>query len=137
VTEAATSRPSLAEFAGFLAIGGAAAMMNLVSRYLLDFAMPFEAAVVIAYAIGMTAGFAMFQFFIYRGVSMLQPRRLVRFAWVNLFGLTLAWAVSSVLARIVLPSVGWDWHPFEIAHLGGVGAPAICSYFLNKYYTFA
>ncbi len=137
MTPPAHTRPSFAEFARFISIGGAAATVNLVSRYLLDFAMPFEAAVVLAYAIGMAAGFAMFQLFIYRGVSILQRKRLMRFAWVNLFGLTLAWAVSSLLARQVLPALGYDWHPFEIAHLAGVAAPAICSYFLNKYYTFA
>lgn len=137
MTEAATNRPNITEFAQFIAIGGAAAGVNLVARYLLNFAVPFEAAVLIAYLIGMVAGFAMFQILIYRGVSMMQPHRIVRFAWVNLFGATLAWAVSSVMAREFLPAIGWAWHPFEIAHLAGVAAPAISSYFLNKYYTFA
>lgn len=137
MTEAATTRPNLAEFSRFIAIGGAAAGVNLLARYLLNFAMPFEAAVVLAYLIGMVAGFAMFQVFIYRGASMLQPHRIVRFAWVNLFGATLAWTVSIVMARQILPIIGWTWHPFELAHLAGVAAPAICSYFLNKYYTFA
>ena len=137
MTEAAITRPNLAEFARFLVVGGAAAIVNLLARFLLNFAMPFEAAVITAYLIGMLAGFVMFQMFIYRGASILQPRRIVRFAWVNLFGATLAWAVSSAMARQFLPIIGWTWHPFEIAHLVGVAAPAISSYFLNKYYTFA
>jgi putative flippase GtrA len=33
--------------------------------------------------------------------------------------------------------LGWTWHPFEIAHLCAVAAPAITSYFLHKHYTFA
>ncbi|MFT3721999.1 MAG: GtrA family protein [Hyphomonadaceae bacterium] len=137
VIEAATTRPSFAEFAQFIAIGAAAAGVNLVARYLLNFTMPFEAAVIIAYVVGMVAGFAMFQVFIYRGASILQSHRMVRFAWVNLFGATLAWTVSIVMARQLLPILGWTWHPLEIAHLAGVAAPALCSYFLNKYYTFA
>ena len=137
MTEAASTRPTFAEFAQFLAIGGAAAAVNLIARYVLNFAMSFEAAVIAAYLIGMAAGFAMFQVFVYRGASIFRPRRMVRFAWVNLFGATLAWAVSSVMARLLLPAIDWSWHPFELAHLTGVAAPAICSYFLNKYYTFA
>lgn len=137
MTEAATTRPNLTEFAQFLAIGGAAAAVNLIARYVLNLAMSFETAVIVAYLIGMAAGLVMFQMFIYRNRSILHPRRIVRFAWVNLFGATLAWAVSSVMARQFLPAVGWAWHPFEIAHLAGVAAPAISSYALNKYYTFA
>ena len=62
---------------------------------------------------------------------------ILRFVWVNLFGAMLAWAVSSVMARHLLPALGWTFYPFEGAHLCGVAAPAITSYFLHKYYTFA
>ena len=112
-------------------------MANLGSRYLLDLALPFEIAVVLAYAVGMAAGFALFQLTMFQGRNVMQPRRMIRFLWVNLFGVTLAWAVSSAVARLVLPAIGWDWHPFEIAHLAGVAAPALSSYYLNKHYTFA
>lgn len=70
-------------------------------------------------------------------VSLPKKASLVRFAVVNLFGATLAAAVSSVLARQLLTAVGWTRRPFEIAHLAGVAAPALSSYFRNKYYTFA
>lgn len=137
MVQATTTRTAFIEFALFIAIGAAAALVNLSARYLLDFALPFEVAVVLAYGAGMVAGFVMFQTLMFRGRSIMQAQRMARFAWVNLFGVTLAWAVSSVMARQVLPAIGWEWRPFEIAHLAGVAAPAICSYFLNKYYTFA
>jgi putative flippase GtrA len=41
------------------------------------------------------------------------------------------------MARLILPGVGWTFHPFELAHLCGVAAPAISSYFLHRHYTFA
>lgn len=112
-------------------------MANLGSRYLLDLALPFEAAVVLAYGVGMAVGFALFQLTMFHGHNVMQPRRMIRFLWVNLLGVTLAWAVSSLMARVILPAIAWDWHPFEIAHIAGVGAPAISSYLLNKHYTFA
>lgn len=131
------SRAGLAEFLHFIAIGGISAIANLGSRYLLDLAMPFEAAVVLAYGIGMIVGFSLFQLTMFQGQNMMQPRRMIRFGWVNLFGVMLAWAVSSVMARLILPAIGWTWQPFEMAHLAGVAAPAISSYLLNKHYTFA
>ena len=132
----AVSRASIVEFARFIGIGGIAALANLVSRYFLDFVLPFEAAVVLAYMVGMVVAFGLFQRMLSRG-SRVDARRIVRFVWVNIFGATLAWAVSSLMARQVLPLIGWTWHPFEVAHLCGVAAPALTSYFLHKHYTFA
>lgn len=130
------SRAGIIEFARFLGVGGIAAAANLVSRYLLNFVMPFEVAVVLAYMVGMVVGFLLFRKMLFGGGAV-DVRLVVRFIWVNLFGATLAWAISSIMARHALPLLGWTWHPFEIAHLCGVAAPAITSYFLHKHYTFA
>ncbi len=137
MTQTTTARAAFAEFAQYIAVGGVSAAVNLLARFLLDFALPFEVAVVLAYGVGMATGFALFQLVLFRGRDMMQHHRMLRFAWVNVFGVTLAWAVSSVMARQLLPAIGWHWQPFEVAHLAGVAAPAISSYFLNKYYTFA
>jgi putative flippase GtrA len=133
----ARSSHALVEFARFIAIGGLAALVNLVARYLLDFVMPFEAAVVLAYLVGMVFAFFLFQKLIFASVDGRGPRRIIRFVQVNLIGAGLAWAVSSLMARLVLPVLGWTFHPFEVAHMVGVAAPAISSYFLHKHYTFA
>lgn len=130
------TRPSFAEFVQFVAVGGGAALANLVSRYFLNFVMPFEAAVVVAYLVGMFVAFVLFQKFLF-STRTFRPRSIMRFIWVNIIGAALAWAVSTVMARQILPAIGWDWHPFEIAHFVGVATPAISSYFLHKYYTFA
>ncbi len=130
------SRASLVEFTQFLGIGGIAALANLCSRYLFNFVMPFEVAVVLAYVVGMVIGFFLFQKLLFGG-GRIEARRVTRFIWVNIFGATLAWAVSSIMARQILPALAWSWHPYEIAHLCGVAAPAITSFFLHKHYTFA
>ena len=64
-------------------------------------------------------------------------RRVICFVQVNLLGAGLAWAVSSLMARLALPALGLDFHPFEVEHFVGVAAPAISSYFLRKHATFA
>lgn len=130
------SRSAVVEFARFLGVGGVAAAANLVSRYFLDLIVPFEAAVVLAYMVGMVVGFVLFRKTLFKGYAV-DARLIMRFIWVNLFGATLAWAISSILARHALPLIGWTWHPFELAHLCGVAAPAITSFFLHKHYTFA
>jgi putative flippase GtrA len=65
----ARSSHALVEFARFIAIGGLAALVNLVARYLLDFVMPFEAAVVLAYLVGMVFAFFLFQKLIFATVD--------------------------------------------------------------------
>ena len=130
------SRSAIVEFARFLGVGGVAAAANLVSRYFLDLVMPFEAAVVLAYMVGMVVGFFLFRKTLFKGYAV-DARLIMRFIWVNLFGAALAWAISSIMARHALPLIGWTWHPFEIAHICSVAAPAITSYFLHKHYTFA
>lgn len=130
------SRSKIIEFSRFLSVGGVAAAANLASRYFLDFVLPFEAAVVLAYMVGMVVGFVLFQNTLFKG-SAVDMRRIMRFIWVNLFGAALAWAISSIMARLALPLIGWTWHPLEVAHLCGVAAPAVASYFLHKHYTFA
>ena len=134
--QAQPTSASFGEFARFIAVGGVAALANLVSRYFLDIVMPFEVAVVLAYGVGMVVGFFLFRSTLFRDHTI--SRALVlRFVWVNFFGAALAWAVSSVMARQLLPTLEWTFHPFEVAHFCGVAAPAITSYFLHKHYTFA
>jgi len=124
------------QFAAFVATGSVAAIANLASRYFFDFVMPFEVAVVLAYAVGMVVAFVLFQRMIFGNPGTPLRRRMIRFTQVNLIGMALAWAVSSVMARLVLPAAGWTFHPFEVAHFVGVAAPTFSSYFLHRAYTF-
>jgi len=129
-------RAGLIEFVRFVATGSIAAITNLVVRYLLDFVMPFELAVILAYIAGMVVAFLLFQKVIFGDPDTPLRRRLIRFTQVNLIGMALAWIISTTLARFLLPAVGWTLHPFEVAHFIGVAAPAFSSYFLHKFYTF-
>lgn len=126
----------LIEFIRFVLTGGLAAIANLVSRYLLDYFLPFEAAVVIAYAIGMVIAFILFQRTIFGDPGTGLRRQVSRFVQVNLVGGVLTLLLSSVLARYVFPAIGWTFRPYDFAHFFGVCAPAISSYFLHKHYTY-
>jgi putative flippase GtrA len=136
MTGSAAHSLSFGQFLAFLAMGSLAALTNLVARYFLDFVMPFEIAVILAYMAGMAVAFVLFQRMIFGNPGTPLRRRLVRFTQVNLIGMTLAWIVSTSMARIVLPAVGWTFHPFEVAHVLGVAAPVFSSYFLHRSYTY-
>ena len=136
MTSPAAKQEGFGQFAAFVATGSLAAATNLVVRYLLNFVMPFEAAVVLAYVAGMVVAFVLFQRVIFGNPETPLRRRLIRFTQVNLVGMALAWAVSTLMARLALPAMGWTFHPFEVAHLIGVAAPTFSSYFLHRGYTF-
>lgn len=128
---------SIAEFMIFLGLGGLAAGTNLIARYLLNFIMPFEVAVVLAYMAGMVVAFILFGKLLFVDSKNKLARRISRFIQVNLLGAALAWLVSVFMARIALPAINWTFHPLEVAHLVGVAAPVATSYVLHKRYTFA
>jgi putative flippase GtrA len=136
VSESTQSKGGLPQFAAFVATGSLAAATNLIARYLLDFLMPFELAVVLAYMAGMLVAFVLFQRMIFGHSGTPLRRRIIRFCQVNALGLALAWTVSLAMARIVLPAMNWSFHPFEAAHLVGVAAPTFSSYFLHRFYTY-
>jgi putative flippase GtrA len=136
MTTSAAKPMSFGQFLAFVATGSLAALTNLVARYFLDFAMPFELAVILAYIAGMAVAFVLFQRMIFGNPGTPLRRRLVRFSQVNLIGMALAWIVSTGMARIVLPAMDWTFHPFEVAHFLGVAAPTFSSYFLHRSYTY-
>lgn len=133
---AARASPSFDQFVAFVAAGSLAALANLAARYFLDLIMPFELAVILAYLAGMSVAFVLFQRMIFDHQGAPLRRRVIRFTQVNVLGMATAWLVSAAMARLVLPAIGWTFHPFEVAHLSGVAAPAFSSYLLHRSYTY-
>jgi putative flippase GtrA len=125
------------QFLKFLVTGGIAALVNLGSRYALNPVMSFEAAVALAYVVGMVTAYALARLFVFDKSGRPVGSELWRFAIVNLFSLVLVWCLSVFLARIAFPALGFTWHAGDIAHLIGVMAPALVAYLGHRFYTFA
>jgi len=126
----------LREFIIFVALGGIAAAANYLSRFAFDVIMPFEAAVVLAYLVGMVIAFTTFQRAVFKDAKSSQRQQVFRFCIVNLVGVILAVMVSTLMARLVLPAIGWTFYPHSLAHAVGIGVPATSSYFGHKHYTY-
>jgi putative flippase GtrA len=124
------------EFLKFLATGGLAALVNIASRYALNLVMPFEAAVAVAYLIGMTTAYILARLFVFQRSDRSIGSEVGRFTLVNFVALVLVWVISVGLARFVFPALDFTWHADDIAHLIGVVAPAVSSYFGHRLYTF-
>jgi putative flippase GtrA len=121
----------------FLVAGGVAAAINIVSRIAFNWFMPYEAAIVAAYLVGMTAAYLLNKSFVFdpsgRGVS----GEYLRFAVVNLAAIAQVWVVSVGLARILFAAIGFTWHSETVAHVIGVSVPIFTSYLGHKHFTFA
>lgn len=125
------------QFLKFLVTGGIAALVNLLSRYALNYVMSFEAAVVMAYLLGMTTAYLLARRFVFDASGRSVTSEVRRFVLVNIVALGFVWVISVGLARVVFPAVGMTWHANDIAHLIGVLAPAVTSYIGHRFYTFA
>lgn len=126
----------LAEIALFLMSGGFAALVNIVSRFLLTPSLGFELSVVVAYMIGMVVAYVLFRVVVFgksgRGVG----QESYRFVVVNIVALASVWVVSVVLARVVFPAIGFTSYAEDVAHIIAVCVPAITSYIGHSRYTF-
>lgn len=130
-------RATVVQFGRFIVTGGTAALVNLVSRYFLDWFMSFEIAVVLAYLIGMVTAYVLARAFVFTDRRNSTGAEFIRFAVVNAFALALVWCVSVGLLRIAFPATGFDWHSETVAHVIGLSMTAITSYFGHKFYTFS
>ena len=124
-------------FALFLLAGGIAAVVNILSRVALNWAMPYEIAIVVAYLCGMTTAYLLNRYFVFASSGRGAASEYLRFALVNLAAVAQVWIVSVGLARLVLPAIGFSWHAETVAHIIGVAVPVFTSYFGHKHFSFA
>ena len=95
---------SILRFVKFLAAGGFAAFVNLLSRYLLTPVLAFKTSIVVAYLLGMAVAFVLFRTFVFGQSGKAVSEETYRFAAVNAVALALVWSISVTLARIVFPA---------------------------------
>jgi energy-coupling factor transport system substrate-specific component len=70
----------------FLALGGLAAAINWLVRFPLSTVLPFGAAVVVAYLIGMSAGFYLYRTYVFPGSDQSIVQQSLFFLLVNFVG---------------------------------------------------
>jgi putative flippase GtrA len=126
-----------AQFVRFLAVGGFAATLNFVSRIILSRWLPFAAAVVLAYLIGLVTAFLLNRRYVFTEATNRLHHQMFWFVAVNAIALAQTLLVSLIFLRYVLPALGIAWHAEEIAHAVGVVTPIATSFLGHKHFSFS
>jgi putative flippase GtrA len=120
----------------FVLTGGFAAVINVLSRIVLNVWMPFSIAIVAAYIIGMITAFVLNRLFVFHGASNPLHHQVMWFTLINLAAVVQTLVVSLILAHEVFPAIGMGWHPDLVAHAVGVATPILTSYIGHKHLSF-
>lgn len=120
----------------FLLAGGTAAVVNFCARVVLSLFMPYAAAIVVAYLLGMVTAFLLNRQFVFKSASGGLGRQIAWFVSINLFGMLQTLLVSLLLADMILPMLRVELHREEIAHAIGIMVPMFVSYLGHKHLTF-
>ena len=124
------------EFTQFLLVGGVAALVNFLARIAINLFVSFAVAVVLAYLVGMATAFVLSKFYVFERSGRHHLHELRDFTIVNLIAVVQVWGISVGLAEYVFPAIGYQFYAPEVAHLIGLGVPAVTSYFGHKHFSF-
>lgn len=123
-------------FTYFLIAGGIAAAANFLSRIALSLALPYPSAIALAYLVGMATAFSLNRRFVFPEGNEHPGRQALWFSLVNIVALAQTLAVSLLLARWLLPTLGVSAWREEIAHAVGVAVPIFSSYIGHRRLSF-
>ena len=124
------------QFVRFLFAGGIAAAANYGSRFLFSEWMPYGAAIVLAYLVGMLVAFVLMRGHVFEARGGALGPQILKFAAVNLLAVVQTLLISLFLARWLFPLWGVVAHAEALAHLVGVLVPVVTSYFGHRLLTF-
>ena len=120
----------------FLVAGGIAAGANFGSRFVFSIFFSYSVAIFFAYLVGMLVAFLLMRAHVFEArLGPLGPQ-VTKFVGVNVLAVLQTWAISLLLARWLLPSVGIQDQAEALGHLVGVLVPVVTSYFGHKLITF-
>ncbi len=124
------------EFMQFLIVGGFAALVNFVSRIIINEWVNYRIAVMLAYLIGMLTAFVLSKMYVFEKSGRHHLHELRDFTIVNIFAVIQVWIISVGLAEYIFPAIGYTFYAPEVAHLIGLSVPAVTSYLGHKYFSF-
>jgi len=128
----------------FLLVGTLAAAVNWLARIALSAlfapALSFEAAVLIAYAIGMCSGFLLYRAYVFPDAGLPMGVQVRRFIAVNLVSAVEVWLIAVLAMRFAVPPLGLDAAYLPVAealvHAIAIAVGAATSYVGHKLLTF-
>lgn len=123
-------------FFRFVVASSVAAGANIGSRIVFNLSMGYVPAIVLAFCVGLASAFVLNRAFVFREAINPLHYQAFWFVMVNLAALVQTLAISLLLVDVVFPVTRFRWHPETVAHVIGVGIPAITSYLGHKHFSF-
>jgi putative flippase GtrA len=123
------------QFLLFVAVGGFAAFLNWLSRVVLSHWMPFAAAVVLAYVVGMATAFVLNRVFVFPRSDKPMHRQARDFVMINLVSFPMVLVVA-ILLEWLFRALGMVTYSKAAAHGVAVAIPALTSFLLYKFFAF-
>lgn len=125
------------QFAIFILCCGFAAIVNVTSRWAINFIVSYRSAIVLAYLVGMCTAFFLCKRFVFDAAETGRTRKEFSYFFiVNLAGMAQTFVVSVLLAEWLFPRVDFLWHPEVVAHSVGVAFPTLSSFLGHKFLSF-
>ena len=122
----------------FLLAGGSAAAVNWLARIALSLFLPFMLSILLAYGLGMLAGFFLYRWFVFQRAAAPLGRQVAVFLAVNALGASVVVAATYGLEALIeaLP-VRLDTRLVEaLSHGLGIGVGAVANYLGHSTLTF-
>jgi energy-coupling factor transport system substrate-specific component len=124
------------QVARFLLLGGTAALINWLVRFPLALVLPGNTAIVVAYAIGMSAGFALYRRYVFPGSTMPVGRQIAVFLAVNAVGALVVLGITTAVLAILPTELAPHFVREGFAHGFAIGVGAVSNFFGHKLLTF-
>lgn len=123
------------QFAGFLLVGGLAALLHWLTRVLLSVFMPYSWAVALAYVVGMSVAFALNSRYVFPTSDKPVAKQARDFVAINLAFFPVVW-VTAIGLNGLLPGFGIVHYAEEVAHALAISLPMLATFLLYKFYAF-
>jgi putative flippase GtrA len=124
------------QFGRFLVAGGVAALVNWLSRFAFNLVMSYAAAIVAAFALGMTVGFVLNKRFVFPYSRRPVAAEMSFFVLFNLAAFPLVWVIAYLLGEQFLPGLLPRQLALALGHGCAVVVPALVNFVLHKFITF-
>ncbi len=121
----------------FLVCGGSAAAINWLARIAFSLLFSFAASVLLAYVVGLVAGFVLYRGVVWKRPDVSVSVQLLRFLAVNAGGAVVVLIVSIGLTKVGLLVSGDTPLVESLAHGCAIALGAVANYLGHSRFTFA
>jgi putative flippase GtrA len=124
------------QFLRFLAVGGIAYLLNWLASVAFNLVLPFGVAIVLAYAVGMLAGYLLNRKFVFPYSGRRPEQEMSLFFLVNVAAFPFVWLIAYGLAEYLFPAVGYTFEPEATAYAIAILTPVFVNFAAHKFVTF-